>query len=351
MDAFLFLALAAILIPSDPVAQDLRFATPPNLNKDGAATTWMAAVDCENPPPSAWIGARVVFGYDLDLDGVPEVRDTLGIPAADCGEENAGRIVLRRRLSATSPALLRAELQTPAGVRVQAYSVLTAGAGSLLALSRFCARPQHGEPEWIEVRNENTFPVSLPRIRFETRALSGTLQPDESVVAGSDTAELALWQPGARRIALSSWSSMRNSGDTLRLSLAATDSLSPGLVLDSIVYGAGASGREACASVEKEGSGAAASGFSMESATKRWRRSAGDWTVTVRAPASGIYSLQVFDLDGRPICSLAREAVGPALYRLPHASCQALSMRAGLFVLHLAPRAAPGVRTVIRITE
>lgn len=333
------------------VAGGFEFATPPALRPSGGGVEWSASVNCADPAPSAWIGARVVFRYDFDLDGVAEARDTLGIAAADCGEETPARIVLRRRLVAAPPAELRAVLQTPAGQNGASHSLLTAGSGSLIAISRFCARPKNGEPEWIEVRNPTAFTLPLARVRLEARPLPGSLAPGESFVAGSDTAELALWQPGARRVGLSSWASLRNAGDTLRLALAPTDSLSPGLVLDSVVYGAGAVARENCASLETEGSAAAAAGYGFETGARSWRMRDGDWTARVRAPPEGRYDLRLYDTDGFPVCDLARNATGPAEYRLPSAGCARLEGRAGTFVLLLAPRAAPRVRTVIRIRQ
>jgi hypothetical protein len=335
-------------------AQEYRYVVPPMLAPaPGGGLEWSASVDCHAAAPAAWIGARVAFAFDTDLDGVPEMRDSLVIPAGDCGEEEAGRIRLRRRWSFASTAVLRSALQNPAGETVATHAAQTAGSGSLLKLSRFCARPRNGEPEWIEVRNvsAHTIVLASSRVRLETRMLPEALLPGESFLAGSDTAELRLWQPGARLVALSSWPSLRNSGDTLRLSLSGRDGLDPGLMLDSLVYGAAAHALENCASQESEGSGAAAAGYALELASKRWRVRSGDFVFRVRAPAEGVYDLRVYDTDGAPLCVFARGVAGPAEYRLTQAACARLKGRAGTFVLLLAPRAAPGVRALVRITE
>src|SRR5690606_9707553 len=230
-------------------------------------------------------------------------------------------------------AVLRADLITAADSIAARHDVFTGGAGALLRLARFCARPRNGEPEWIEVRNVSSRPVALASVRLEGRVLTGLLAPGESFVAGSDTAELRLWQPGHRLTALSSWSNLRNSGDTIRLAFTdaatAPKNTAVPLMRDSLVYGPAADPSEGCASVAGEGSSAAASGYAVEFSTPRWSRARGSvpFVVTVHAPAGGRYDLVLYDLDGRPLCALARAregVAGPASFPLPSSSCPAL---------------------------
>jgi len=327
----------------------LRFVEGPALERSVSTgdILWRASVGCDaSVPGSLLVGARVALASDLDLDRVADAVDTVAVAPADC--DDAGRIPLRRRLS-PAPAALRASLLTPGGSVVASHELLTAGAGSLLRLTRYCAAPQNGEPEWIEVRNVASRALAMTFAKLEGRALAaaGFLEPGAAFVAGSDTAELRLWQPGARLVALSSWSNLRNSGDTLRLTRE------DGFVLDTLVHSPAAS-TDGCASLATEGAAAAASGYALEFSARRWARSSGDagaaaFTITVRAPAEARYDLVVYDLDGRPLCTLARAASGPASFSLP-ASCPALgAARAGRVIIHLSPHAAPGVRALLRI--
>ncbi len=332
---------AAVALP----ASGLRFAAPPALAPaPGGGVLWSTHVSCADAP--ALIGAQVSFALDFDLDGAPDAADSLGISPADCeGDGGSGRVALRRALRPAHPALLRAFLRGASGAPSDSHAALTAGAGSLLTVARYCARPKNGEPEWIEVRNNASFHVPLAKVRLENRALAGTLAPGESFTSGSDTAELRLWRPGARILALSSWSNLRNSGDTIRLAFAG------GPALDSVVYGGGKFPREACASLEPDEAGAA-HGYAFElPSPARWSPRAGAFAFGVTAPATGRYDLRVFDLDGRPLCQLARDAVGPASFALPHAACPGLEARRGSVLLHLAPRRGPGVRGRISITR
>jgi hypothetical protein len=330
-------------------AASLRFETPPALSPaPGGGVLWTASVACNDPP--ALIGARVAFALEYDLNedssGAPAAADTLGVSPADCED---GRVALRRILRPAHPALLRASLRDSSGAPADSHAVLTAGIGSLLSISSYCARPKNGEPEWIEVRNNTAFHVSLAKIRLEGRALSGILsgglEPAGAFAAGSDSTELRLWRPGARIVSLSSWPNLRNSGDTIRLALDG------GRVLDSILYPVnGVYPREACVSLESEEAAASAHGYALElPSPARWRPRRGGFTVTVRAPASGSYDLRVYDLDGRPLCAPARGAKGPASYALPHAACPDLGARRGPVILHLDPRESPGVRRTLTI--
>jgi hypothetical protein len=335
------------------------FVFPPVLERfpDGAIE-WSARVSCAEP--SALLGARVDFDFDFDLDGRGDTAASSALSPADCEE---GMLSVRRGFFPPRAAVLRARLRSPAREDrpdsvLDAHSLLTAGIGAPLSLHRFCARPQSGEPEWIELRNISIVPVSLAKVKLEGRALSGWLDPGATLTVGAagDTAELRAWQPGARLLAPSSWSSLRNTGDTLRLTFedgsdAGTLHGSGARVLDSVVYGAAAAPREGCASVPAEETGAAAHGFSLD-APRRWSRRAGPVTVTVSAPAAGSpgsYDLRVFDLDGVEVCALGRGAAGPNAYSLSPASCARLRASSTAVILHLQPRGAPGVRAVVRI--
>lgn len=342
--------------PDDPqVSQDLRYAVPPAVELlPGGAVEWTAAADCSTPAAlNALLGARLVFTLDFDLDGTADAADSSGVSPGDCED---GQVLLRRTFFPAHPAVLRATLREGSGAGSMAAAVhtaLTTEAGGLLAIDRYCARPAQGEPEWIEVRNRTEFYVGLDRVRLEGRVLSsvpsgvhsGRLAPGAGFTAGADTAELRLWQPGAELAALSSWSNLRNAGDTIRVALE------DGTVLDSVIYGAGLYPREDCASLQAEGSGAAAAGYALEPSAAFWRRGAADVALDVRAPEAGRYTVRVYDPDGRMVCTPISNGAGPATFFLPGAACALLQRRAGPVILHLQPRGAPGVRTVFRIRE
>ena len=358
-----FLTAAFLAIPVGH-AQGLRFNGVPEARRftDGTVE-WAASVSCAEP--ALLLGARVAFSLDTDLEGGGDTAGTPLAPSwlspADC---EGSTLPLRRGFSPGPPAVLRAELRTQmpatrAGVSVSVDSVtdvhtlLMGEPGSLLSLPRFCARPKNGEPDWIEVRNVSRVPVALGKVRLEGRALAGSLSPGASLTAfaAADTAEMRLWQPGAAAFPLSSWPGLRNTGDTLRLSLevSARGGALASLVLDSVVYGPGASPREACASVPTEESGAGAHGFALEMAAGRWRRRAGPWTLAVTAPADGRYDLRAYDLDGLEVCALAHPAIGPRAFSLSTATCARLAASATAVLLQLQPRRAPAVRKLLWI--
>jgi hypothetical protein len=356
-----FAATLVALVVSPPHAEGPRFVEGPTVRRfsDGAIE-WSASISCANP--ADLLGAKVVFSLDKNLDGMGDTAVVTGLSPADCEDD---RLPLHRAFFFSTPAVLRAEVQARAGGSgnsdsvTDVRSILSGEVGSLLLLRTFCARPKNGEPEWIEIRNISDVTVSLEKVKVEARLLAGSMvapamDPGESVtvLAASDTAEMRLWRPGARAIPLASWPALRNSGDTLRVSVdvKARDGSTAALVLDSVIYGAGASTREACASVPTEESGAGAHGFGIEVPPGRWMRRAGPLSINVTAPQGSPYDVRVYDLDGLELCSLARRAVGPQVLSLSSATCGRLSPGVTAVLIQLAPRRAPSVRRLLWIT-
>lgn len=319
-----------------------RFAGEPFLERfAGGALEVSASVDC--PDPVALAGARVDFGLDFDLDGVYEPAGSSALYPGDC---EGGALAVRRGLFPRGAAPLRLELRDAADSLRDAREAFAGEAGSLLALHRFCARPRDGEPEWVEIANVSSGRVSLDKIRLDGRALSGVLEAGASVtVAGaSDTAELRAWRPGARVFATTSWSSLRNTGDTVRLALTLSGARTA--VIDSVVYGSGASPREACASAAAETAAGEAHGFAL-SAPREWRPRRGNLEVEVRAPSQARYRLRVYDLDGLERCPSAR-GVGPARFVIIPGACD-LSPAPPALLLLLQPTGAPPTRARVRL--
>jgi hypothetical protein len=357
--------ISAFFVPAVCLAQGLHFEGAPSVRRfaDGSIE-WSASITCEDP--SLLLGSHVEFSLDGNADGVGDTAalstalSSASLSPADCEGE---RLSIRRGFFPQFPAVLRAELFTArAGTGspdslTDVHALLTGEIGSLLSLRRFCARPRDGEPEWIEVRNVSTVAISLAKVRLEGRALPavpGLLDPGEGLtaVAAADTAELRLWQPGARVFPLSSGPGLRNTGDTLRLSLdvQGRGGSTFALMLDSVVYGAGPSPREGCASAPTEESGGGAYGFAMELPPGRWKRRAGPLRVTIVAPAGGAYDLRVYDLDGLELCALARRAGGPQAFSLSSASCGRLPASATAVLIQLQPHRGPALRRLLWMT-
>lgn len=341
---FLSLSPVPLLFPAPATAQELReelrFLDSPVVTRfPGGGLEWTARVHCANP--LSLQGARLLFFLDRGLDGAPVPADSAALSPGDCG---GGELAVRRVLFPPHPAVLRAELRNAEGEPGGSHAILAGGGGTLLSIHRYCARPRDGEPEWIEILNASSAPVSLQDVRVQGRALAGRLEPGESLIAGRDTASLRIWHPGGRLLGTGTWSNLRNAGDTLRLALTG------GPTLDSLVYGSGAFPREACASLAEDES-AAAFGYALEPSAYRWRRGAAPLEIAVSAPGRGRYDLRAYDLDGLELCVLARGAEGPGNHPYPPPECSLPRGRAGTVLLLLRPRGAPAIRTAIRITE
>lgn len=330
--------LAAGISTLEAAATPLKFSSPPALARfsDGALE-WSASLNCADP--TVLSGARVFFSFDFDLDGLAEGnRDSIMLSTANC--EN-GKVKLLQTFFPPNSGLLTAELRQGDDISDQ-NQAFTGGMGSVLSLHRFCARPGNGEPEWIEVQNSSATRIVLAGIKVEGHALRGALEPGASVVVGRDSLALREWQPGAD-VLQTSWSSLRNTGDTLRLTL---DS---GIVLDSIIYGSAAEPREACASNATEENIASASGYGMDVSRPGWNPRIAPLEISIQAPAGGFYDLRIYDLDGFELCAPALNNTGPARIQFSASDCRGLANRAGPVLLQLRPRASAPLRKIIRV--
>ncbi len=317
-------------------ADSLTFAAPPQARRfaDGAVE-WSADLLC--PDPDAVPGTFLAFAWDADLDGRPDSGwDTTRPAVQDCRN---GRLTVARTFFPPGPALLYAELGASGRV-AQVETTLAGTAGSLLAIRRFCARPENGEPEWVVIANNAAVPVRLDQVSLQGHAVgSGVLEAGAALALGPDSAGMARWIPGWPARLLSPWAALRNSGDTVRVAFAG------GLVLDSAVYWESQrEPREACADAAPA---AAGFGFDLQIAATRWRTADGPLPITVTAPPSARFALWAYDLDGRPLCPVARDAAGPTQLSWSAASCPALPRRGGAVLLQLQPDGAPPLRRLV----
>lgn len=320
-------------------AAPLKFSAPPTLERfpDGAVE-WRAALNCADPP--AFSDARILFSFDFNLDGEADgARDSTLLSSADCDQ---GAVHVLRTFFPSGSGILTAELWQGNSASDRSF-LFAGGIGSVLSMRRFCARPSNGEPEWVEMRNNSAVRVNLEKIKFEGHALSGGLEAGASVIVGKDSTAIRDWQPEADIITTSSWSSLRNTGDTIRLTWDI------GVILDSILYGSATDPREGCASTVTEENVAAASGYELKVPVQRWNRTA-PLDIEVQAPVSGKYDLHVYDLDGFDLCKVAGNRTGPAKIQLVAADCRGLAYHAGSVLLQLRPQGSAPIRKMIRVT-
>ena len=132
---------------------------------DGAAE-WRGMISC--PDPMALQGASVILAFDFDLDGLADgERDSIAFSPAECARDT---LEMARTLFPGRPGLLLAVLRGADG-NADPRAVFAGAPGSLLSIRHFCARPENGEPEWVELRIENiaataTTTASSPKVRL-----------------------------------------------------------------------------------------------------------------------------------------------------------------------------------------
>ncbi len=337
-----FFPLLAVASISFAATVPLKFSVPPSVQgfPDGAVE-WNASLAC--PDPLALSGAKILFSVDFDLDGIADFQDSVVLSSADCENGEAHPL---KTLFPKAIGILTAVLRQGSTVSDQS-SAFTGEIGGLLSIHHFCARPANGEPEWIELHNASTVSVSVAKIFFQGHALTGDLSgglgPGSSVILGRDSTVLRTWQPTANLLTTTSWSSLRNTGDTLRLTWGT------GVVLDSIIYGSDVDPREACVSTQASENASAASGFEWQIPSSRWNPDLGPLDITVQAPAAGSYDLRLYDLDGFELCAVATHKKGPSQLQLSASNCRGLAIRRGTVLLQLQPAGASPLRKILRV--
>lgn len=274
-------------------------------------------------------GGLLRVGVDGDWDGTAET------PVGDAVEVRPGGGGLSLALDPDHLGLLRLELagdEDPAGNSLS----LLREAGRTLEISEACPAPEAG-PEWAEIRNATGegggFPraLDLSRVEWNGRALgpaAGRLGPGEYLLVTEDAAGLrARLGPLKVRIAgVAGWGSLRNTGDTLRLSLA-------GHPLDSLAYAGSEAAKETgCVVRARSGDGGASSSAAAAAATaaptpgypspvataprfaldlsSRVLAPGGRLDIVVETPPGSAWALRIFDLEGNLRGVLARGAPG-----------------------------------------
>lgn len=194
--------------------------------------------------------------------------------------------------------------------------VLAVEPGRPLAITEWRPAPAPGEPEWIEIRNRTADSGGIAR-RLDLAyaefngiplgAKAGLLEPGGYLVVTQSSERFrARFGPiKARVLQPAGWRPLRNTGDTLVLSLA-------GIAVDSVIYPA-VTGAETAAP--------GTPGFpSRAEAADAWRLSgkiAGPGRtldVEVETAPGGSYALRVFDLEGNLVRGLGTGGAGRRMH-------------------------------------
>jgi hypothetical protein len=304
-------------------------------------------------PPSSHLCLRL----DADWDGEAETF----IDSLPLDLPSGGRVSLRTELGPGLRGIVHAALDADENPANDAF-LLRAGTGRPLAISEWRAAPAPGEPEWVEIRNATGDSGGTGR-RLEMSAAgfngvplgarAGALEPGGFLVLASDLDGFRA-RYGAlkvRAIQLPGWAALRNTGDTLRLSLA-------GFPVDSVAYDArgrlvfGPDGsREGTA---PPGASGGTPGYAVEPVVRD------GWTLSGRMVGPGRpldvevrsvsreYVLRVFDLEGNVVRELGRGGPGKRRHGWDGSGSGGNGLRPGPYILGLSlAGAAPRRRAVI----
>ena len=288
---------------------------------------------------------------DADWDGEAEILvDSLSVDMPVSGEA-----VLRCGAGSGVRGIVHARLTRDEDPGNDLF-LLPVEPGRPLAITEWRPAPAMGEPEWVEIRNRTADSggiarrLDLSRAAFNGLALgskAGILEPGGFLVL-TESLERFRARFGsikARVLQPAGWRPLRNSGDTLAVSLA-------GLTVDSLVYGAvpAAETREA-----------GTPGFSIDAAeaamAEGWSlsgRVAGagrTLDVEVRAANGKSYALRVFDLEGNKVRELGNGGAGRRLYTWDGRGDGGRALPPGPYIVCLSREGAASRRAVAIVMD
>lgn len=297
--------------------------------------------------PASFLSLRLDADWDGDaetfIDSLPVAMPASGEAVLHCGAGSGVRGIVHARLTRD---------EDPGND----LFLLPVEPGRPLAITEWRPAPAIGEPEWIELRNRTADSggiarrLDLSRARFNGLALgskAGILEPGEFLVL-TESLERFRARFGsikARVLQPAGWRSLRNSGDTLVLSLA-------GLTVDSVVYGP-----ITTAGIRQAGT----PGFAVDPAeaamAEGWSlsgRVAGPGRpldVEVRAAAGGSYALRVFDLEGNKARDLGIGGAGRRLHSWDGRGEGGRTLAPGPYIVCLSRDGGRARRAVVIVTD
>ncbi|GEM_PF-4062368 len=340
------LGIVDVTWSAGPVGADL--AVQGSAGSEGFLEVRVANRGTGSPPLST-----LTLRLDADWDGEPEsLLDSVpvSLPAA-------GEAVLRFGAGAGVRGIVHARLGRDGDPSDDLF-ILPVEPGRPLAITEWRPAPIPGEPEWVEIRNRTADSggigrrLDLSRAAFNGLALgskAGVLDPGEFLVL-TESLDRFRGRYGAikaRVLQPSGWRALRNSGDTLVLSLA-------GLAVDSVAYPAVSLAQARAASAGTPGfAGPGEPGGAVAAEAEGWSLSgkvAGDGRtieVEVRIAPGGTYGLRVFDLEGNQVRDLGSGGQGRSLHGWDGRGDGGAPLIPGPYILCLAREGRPPRRAAV----
>ena len=306
------------------------------------------------PAPRTFLSLRL----DADWDGVAETPiDSLPVDMPSSGEA-----VLRIGMGAGLRGIVRVSLGADGNPANDVF-LLPVEPGRPLAITEWRPAPSGGEPEWVEIRNRTADSGGIGRRLDPARAAfnglslgsaAGTLDPGEFLVL-TESLERFRARYGAIKARLlqpAGWRPLRNSGDTLVLSLA-------GFTVDSVIYDASGAavigGIAAPGGAVADSRGAAGTpGFAGATIPENgWAlsgRVAGAGRVLdaeIRIVPGGRFALRVFDLEGDRVRDLGRGGAGRTVVGWDGRGDGGLPLKPGPYILCLSIDGAAPKRVAV----
>lgn len=290
----------------------------------------------------------LVVTLDEDWDGVAEsVLDSVEIDM-----ENLNQKIISIHIGNRIRGWVHLELSYDDNTRNN-FFLVNCESSTIIRVTEWCPAPDTGAAEWVEIQNTSSDSGEVgQKIYLSNVQLNGVLittkkevlEPGEYVIV---TQSLSHFQKQfgslkVRAIEISPWPTLKNSGDTVKLS-------SQGMVLDQAVFGKVSTIEKGqCFTKNNVNRVMSATNTSTTPGFTGIEPEEFSWTfsgkkvnlenpvqISVHAPAGFIYTLRVFDLEGNKIIELGQGSQGKNQFIWNGISANGNQVSAGPYLVSL----------------
>jgi hypothetical protein len=346
---------------------DTSVATSPKLN-----------IELKNTGLQRITSTSLTVKLDMDWDGTPErILDSLDIPVSASGDNT---MTYTWAIPQGETGVFIVQIGTDENLSNNQASILY-HPGPSLVLTEVCPNPPEEFPEWLELKNASSHSISLKQVRYNQSSLDPATSPSLMLLRSHEFAILTESIEKFRQthadlklklLEMDSWDVLRNTGDTITLTLAGSQvleemryaSLPTGdkgkcLVRDQYHAGRWYTVKTETDDVPTEPSEETSSpgyefkqdsvfSWSVSAKTIDISRAEEHFVITIASPVSIQYTVKVFDLSGYEVAALCEKCSGKKSLQWYGKNKKGQTLPVGPYILWTRPgKSSPRKKVVI----